>query len=121
MSKISPLAIPFSKLRRNFDDCIYAIPQLQRNYVWDKNRVCMLFDSIYNHYPIGVSLVWKAKSNKIAELRPNNKTILPPFNINRSTIDFIIDGQQRLTSIYGVIAGTHEALDFNSKIDFRKI
>lgn len=121
MSKISSVPIPFSKLKRNFEDCIYAIPQLQRNYVWDKKRVCMLFDSIYNHYPIGVSLIWKAKSNKIAELRPNNKTILPPFHINHSSIDFIIDGQQRLTSIYGVVAGTHEAIDFNSKIDFRKI
>lgn len=121
MSKISSVTISFSKLKRNFEDCIYAIPQLQRNYVWDKKRVCMLFDSIYNNYPIGVSLIWKARSNKIAELRPNNKTILPPFNVNRPTIDFIIDGQQRLTSIYGVMSGTHEALDFNSKIDFRKI
>jgi len=121
MSKIFSIPVPFSKLKRNFEDCIYAIPQLQRNYVWDKKRVCDLFDSIYKHYSIGVSLIWKAKSNKIAELRQNNKTILPPFNINRSTIDYIIDGQQRLTSIYGVIAGTHEAIDFNSKIDFRKI
>lgn len=121
MSKILAIPVPFSKLKRNFEDCIYAIPQLQRNYVWDRKRVCDLFDSIYNHYPIGVSLIWKAKSNKMAELRPNNKTIMPPFNVNRTTIDFIIDGQQRLTSVYGVIAGSHEAIEFNSKIDFRKI
>lgn len=121
MSKISSRAISFSALKNNFEDCIYAIPQLQRNYVWDKNRICLLLDSIYNHYPIGVSLIWKAKSNKIAEIRPNNKTILPSFNVNRGSIDFIIDGQQRLTTLYGLIAGINESIDFNSEIDFRKV
>jgi hypothetical protein len=121
MSKIYSKTFSFSTLKGNFDDCIYAIPQLQRNYVWDKNRVCLLLDSIYNHYPIGVSLIWKAKSSKIAEIKPNNQSILPSFNVNRRYIDFIIDGQQRLTSLYGLIKGIHEAIDFNSNIDFRKI
>jgi hypothetical protein len=121
MSKIYSKTFSFSTLKSNFDDCIYAIPQLQRNYVWDKNRVCLLLDSIYNHYPIGVSLIWKAKSSKIAEIKPNNRSILPSFNVNRKYIDFIIDGQQRLTSLYGLIKGIHEAIDFNSNIDFRKI
>jgi hypothetical protein len=121
MSRIFKKDIAFSTLKNNFQDCIYAIPQLQRNYVWDKNRVCLLLDSIYHHYPIGVSLVWKAKSNKIAEIKPNNQTILPSFNVNRRYIDIIIDGQQRLTSLYGIIAGIHEAIDFNSNIDFRKV
>jgi hypothetical protein len=121
MSKIFSKPVTFAELKRNFDDCIYAIPKLQRNYIWDKKRVCMLFDSIYNHYPIGVSLIWKAKSNQIAELKHSTKTIMPSFNPNRSTIDFIIDGQQRLTSIYGVIDGINQSKDFNSKIDFKKI
>jgi len=121
MSKIYYREIPFWKLKKNFDDCIYAIPRLQRNYIWDNKRVCKLLDSIFKHYPIGSSLIWKARRNKIAELRPNNKTILPSFNINLPTIEFIIDGQQRLTSLYGIIYGIHEAIDFNSKIDFRKI
>lgn len=121
MSRIYAKEISFSMLKRNFQDGVYAIPQLQRNYVWDKSRVCLLLDSIYHHYPIGVSLVWNAKSSKVAEIKPNNKTILPPFNVNSRTIDFLIDGQQRLTSIYGIIEGIHEAIDFNSKIDFRNI
>jgi len=57
MSRIFRKDIAFSTLKNNFEDCIYAIPQLQRNYVWDKNRVCLLLDSIYHHYPNGVSLV----------------------------------------------------------------
>lgn len=121
MSKIYTKTYSFSTLKSNFDDCVYAIPQLQRNYVWDSNRVCLLLDSIYCHYPIGVSLIWKAKSNKIAEIKPNNRSILPPINVNSRNIDFIIDGQQRLTSLYGLIKGIHEAIDFNSNIDFRKI
>ena len=121
MSKIYSKSIPFSTLKRNFKDCIYAVPQLQRNYVWDKKRVCLLLDSIYNHYPIGVSLIWRAKSSKIAEIKPNNKTILTPIKLNHSNIEFIIDGQQRLTSLYGLVFGINEAIDFNSKIDFRKI
>ncbi len=121
MSRIYSLNISFSKLKRNFIDCIYAVPQLQRNYVWDKKRVCLLLDSIYNHYPIGVFLIWKAKRNKIGEIKPNNKTFLPPIKFNHSDIEFIIDGQQRLTTLYGIIFGVNEAIDFNSKIDFKKI
>jgi hypothetical protein len=121
MSKIYAKKVSFTTLKRNFRECIYALPQIQRNYVWDKKRVCLLLDSIYNHLPIGVSLVWKAKSNKLAEIKPNNKTILPTIGINHSDIEFIIDGQQRLTSIYGLVFGINEAIDFNSKIDFRKI
>lgn len=90
MSKIYSQNISFSTLKRNFKDCVYAVPQLQRNYVWDKKRVCLLLDSIYNHIPIGVSLIWKARSNKIAELKPNNKTILPTIKLNHSSIEFII-------------------------------
>lgn len=121
MSKISTKELSFSSIKTNFDDAMYAIPQLQRNYVWDKNRVCLLLDSIYNHYPIGVSLIWKAKSSKISEIKSNTKTILPSFNYNRKTIDFIIDGQQRLTSLYGLYKGVDQNLDDNSKFDFKKI
>lgn len=121
MIKIYHKKFSIKQLEGNFKDCIYAVPQLQRNYVWDKKRVCLFLDSIFNHYPIGVSLIWKAKSSKISEIKPNNRTILPSFNINRKSIDYIIDGQQRLTSLYGVLFGIHEAIDFNSNIDFRKI
>lgn len=121
MSKIYSKSISFSSLKGKFNDSIFAVPELQRNYVWDNKRVSLLLDSMYNHFPIGVSLIWKAKSNKIAEIKSNNKTILPAIKLNHSDIEFIIDGQQRLTTLYGILFGINEAIDFNSKIDFRKI
>ena len=37
----------------------WVLPNIQRKFVWDKERICMLFDSILQGYPIGTLMIWK--------------------------------------------------------------
>lgn len=121
MSSIYHERVTLPSLRRRFDNRLFAIPEIQRLYVWDRNRVCKLMDSIYNHYPIGVFLIWKTHATQNVEIRNNNKTILPPFNFRNHHAEILIDGQQRLSSIYGILQGITPDQDENTAIDFTKI
>ena len=75
-----------------------ALPDIQRPFVWSSSKVRDLFDSMYRGYPVGTLMFWETgaevgtrqvgggESDKVARL-------------------LIVDGQQRLTSLYAVMAG----------------
>ena len=74
-----------------------ALPEFQRGYVWNRDQVRGLFDSLYRRHPIGELLVWVTESNTASyrgdvELAPG-------------VVKLLLDGQQRMTSIYGVVRG----------------
>lgn len=76
------------------------IPAFQRGFVWDPDRVSFLIDSIYKGYPFGSLLYWRTKE----ALRTERN--LGPFTLPEPAadfpIDYVLDGQQRITSIFGV-------------------
>lgn len=109
------------QLKRKFDNRDFAIPEIQRQYVWKKPQVLKLLDSIFNNYPIGIGLVWQAPISKAIHIRPNHKTIVPPINSRAKHAELIIDGQQRLTTLYGIINGVEEKPEAGSDIDFKHI
>ncbi len=78
------------------------IPAFQRGFVWSPDDVAFLMDSIYKSYPFGSVLLWRTKI-KLAQERD-----LGLFKVPEPTadypIDYVLDGQQRLTSILGVSA-----------------
>lgn len=75
------------------------VPNFQRGFVWDPERVAYLMDSIYKGYPFGSVLLWRTKQTLTYERD------LGPFRLpsNDPTFptDYILDGQQRITSIFG--------------------
>ncbi len=81
----------------------YQIPTFQRGVVWDKDNVKKLWDSIYRFYPLGSILVWKTDL-KLQNHREIGGHIITDHN-NRTEYQYILDGQQRttslLTSLYG--------------------
>ncbi|MBS1633467.1 MAG: DUF262 domain-containing protein [Bacteroidetes bacterium] len=121
MSSISLKGISLKQLKSKFENQEFAIPEIQRLYVWNKHRICNLMDSIFKNYPIGIGLVWKAKFSHAINIRPNNKTIIPPFNKRASHADLIIDGQQSLSSLYGVLFGISEKPEVKSFINFTEL
>lgn len=76
------------------------IPSFQRGFVWDADRVAHLMDSIYKGYPFGSLLFWRTKTPLSSERK------LGPFSLPKKDLDFptdyVLDGQQRATSIFGV-------------------
>src|SRR6056297_2561732 len=89
------------------------IPSFQRNYVWEKTRVRDLLDSIYKEFPIGTFFIWNAPS-KYKKFFKEIKELKLPRPHSYETIDFILDGQQRIVSLYAVIKGiTLEKKDYS--------
>jgi hypothetical protein len=76
------------------------IPAFQRGFVWKMDRVAYLMDSIYKRYPFGSLLFWRTK-NKLAIERKLGAFDLPNPK-DEYPIDYVLDGQQRLTSIFSV-------------------
>ena len=74
-----------------------ALPEFQRGYVWNRNQVRELMHSLYHRYPIGSLLIWVTKT-EFVDTRGNG--ILQP-----GTVKLLLDGQQRITTLYGIIRG----------------
>ena len=82
----------------------YRIPQFQREYVWKKSKVIELFDSIYKEYPIGSFFLWKAGREHNQLFRHSVDLDIRPIQAD-DNIAFILDGQQRITSLYVTLKG----------------
>lgn len=76
------------------------VPAFQRGFVWEMDRVAYLLDSIYKGYPFGSLLFWRTRQQLMTE-RDLGTFTLPPPQVDYP-IDYVLDGQQRLTSIFTV-------------------
>ncbi len=74
-----------------------ALPEFQRGYVWNRDQVRDLMFSLYRKHPVGSLLVWSTKT-EIADTRGD----APPAP---GVVKLLLDGQQRITSLYGIIRG----------------
>ena len=87
-----------SKLIDDIEMGQIGLPDIQRPFVWKNAKVRDLFDSMYRGYPVGYFLFWE---NKLGE-----KTKQIGVNTHQKVPDLlIVDGQQRLTSLYAVLKG----------------
>src|SRR3954454_23928958 len=74
-----------------------ALPELQRPFVWQKAAVRDLLDSMYRGFPVGYLMLWNTSDVDHRTIGDGPRPYLPT--------EFIIDGQQRLTSLYAVMTG----------------
>lgn len=74
-----------------------ALPEFQRGYVWNRDQVRALFDSLYKGHPIGGLLVWVTESRTAIHRGDGPMTA--------GVVKLLLDGQQRITSVYGVVRG----------------
>lgn len=96
------------------------IPAFQRGFVWDGERVAFFMDSLYKDYPFGTILLWRTRSQL------NHERNLGPFALQEKDaeypIDYVLDGQQRLTSLFAVfqteIKPEHDDPRFDVYFDF---
>lgn len=91
------------------------VPRFQRAYVWEPSKVVKLLNSIYKQYPIGSFFIWETDSRMRSFCRDLSDFNFPAEPAS-SKYAFILDGQQRITSLYVALHG----LTFNNR-DYSKI
>src|SRR6185312_3708648 len=83
-------------LIENIDRGQIGLPDLQRPFVWPAKKIRNLFDSMYRGFPVGYLLFWQSASDG-RQIGIDGKQTAPSL--------LIVDGQQRLTSLYAVLKG----------------
>ena len=75
-----------------------ALPEFQRGYVWNREQVRGLMSSLYRGHPVGSLLVWATQAEGAAHRGEGE--------LAAGTVKLLLDGQQRVTSLYGITRGT---------------
>ncbi len=86
-----------STILDHIDNGHMALPEFQRGYVWNREQVRGLFTSLYRKHPVGGLLVWATESTG-ADYRGDG-------SLASGVVKLLLDGQQRMTSLYGVVRG----------------
>ena len=94
----------------------FWLPNIQRPFVWSEEQITRLFDSIMREYPIGALLVWK--TNETVKRRKfidnyHREIKLTDFYVPENTRSklMVLDGQQRLQSLYMGLRGSYSGTD----------
>jgi hypothetical protein len=106
IGEIQPAAIKIDRIVDRVRDGDIKIPAFQRGFVWDQRQISELLDSIYYNYPIGSILLWSSHerlkaSRNIGGLKIPDRE--PDYPVN-----YVLDGQQRLSTIYAVFCSDRE-------------
>lgn len=115
MAYETPLTI--AEVMQDISTNKYVLPSIQREYVWDTDQIETLFDSLMQDYPIGAFLFWEIDKSRLLDydfyefLRNyHEKTGTHNKKVDLKGSDgvtAILDGQQRLTSIYIGLKGSY--------------
>lgn len=84
------------------------LPEIQRGYVWNRPQIRDLIESLYHDYPAGAIMLWETEANPVSRALGTKKG---KENHKDGKIHFVLDGQQRLTSLKLVFEGK----DFKGK------
>ncbi|HYF84515.1 MAG TPA: DUF262 domain-containing protein [Clostridia bacterium] len=109
--------ITISEAMENIENHYYLLPAIQREFVWNYEKVERLFDSIMQNYPISSFLFWRIEGETknrykyysfLKEYRELFRTQSDEFG-TEGLHDFyaVLDGQQRLTSLYIGLKGSY--------------
>jgi len=80
-----------------------ALPEFQRGYVWNRDQVRGLLDSLYRRHPVGGLLVWATEAKSAAHRGDGP--------LAAGIVKLLLDGQQRITTLYGMsVAGPPSSL-----------
>ncbi|EDY84703.1 conserved hypothetical protein [Verrucomicrobiia bacterium DG1235] len=87
-----------STILEKIDEHQLFIPAFQREYVWKREDAKQLIDSLIKEYPTGTMLTWETANPP--ELKGDHK-----YNANQGAVKLLLDGQQRITTLYMLING----------------
>ena len=114
-----PTHANYSNLINDISRGQIKIPQFQRDFVWSIQKSAALMDSVIKGYPVGTFIFWATKDRLRSVRDLGNETLPPPKD--GETVSFVLDGQQRLTSLFATLNGLKIERDSGQCDDFSKI
>ncbi len=119
MSRIDPNAQTLDHCLNQISAGSIRIPRFQRDFVWNQGKSADLIDSIVKGYPVGSVILWRT-SEELRDVRGIGRLAFPDPPADEK-VDYILDGQQRLTSLYAALNGVVATLDDGSTRDFSSL
>ena len=93
----------YSDLISEIQKGIIKIPKFQRDFVWSIDKTAKLLDSILKGYPIGTFILWQT-DERINDIKNIGNLEIPPTP-DGTKVQYVLDGQQRITSLYAAYLG----------------
>lgn len=103
MQQPEPLSSNFNMFIDDIDRGVIKIPQFQREFVWSIEQSAKLIDSILKGYPIGTFILWES-DEQLRSIRNIGGAQLPETPAG-TKVQYVLDGQQRMTSLYASLKG----------------
>lgn len=113
MNLPKPISKRYNELINDVQTGRIKIPQFQREFVWDLKRTAKLLDSIIRGYPIGTFIFWRTTERlRMISVLGSIVTRIPD---DYEMIDYVLDGQQRITSLFVALKGENvNNIDYSS-------
>lgn len=93
----------YSDLISEIQKGIIKVPKFQREFVWSIEKTAKLLDSILKGYPIGTFILWQT-DERINDIK-NVGNLNIPHTPEGAKVQYVLDGQQRITSLYAAYLG----------------
>ena len=110
----------YSDLISEIQKGIIKVPKFQREFVWGIEKTAKLLDSILKGYPIGTFILWQT-DERINDIK-NIGNLEIPETPDGTKVQYVLDGQQRITSLYAAYLGAEITKKGEKKItDYKEI
>ena len=114
-----PVSYRFKEFLMFIENGTIKLPKFQREFVWDVKETAKLLDSILKGYPIGSIIIWKTH-DRLNNIKDIGSIKLPETPSGEPT-KYVLDGQQRLASIFVSFRGETIKNKDNKNVDYKKI
>lgn len=119
MTSLENIPVKYSDLISEIETGQVKIPQFQRKFVWDIKSSAKLLDSIIKGYPIGTFIYWRT-NERLRAVR-NLGNIQLPEPKDGEYVNYVLDGQQRLTSLFAALKGLKITDDEGRESDYSEM
>ena len=93
----------YDELISDVENGFIKVPKFQRDFVWDLNATAKLLDSILKGYPIGTFILWETYQ-RMNDIKNIGGFDLPEIPAEHK-VQYVLDGQQRITSLFAAYSG----------------
>ena len=118
-TSLENIPVKYTDLISEIETGQVKIPQFQRKFVWGIKASAKLLDSVLKGYPIGTFIYWRT-NERLRSVR-NLGSISLPEPKDGEFVNYVLDGQQRLTSLYAALKGISIINEDGKTLDYSQI